>query len=104
MSSPQGPSQHNQQYNNASNGGFVYANQGPGKQSINHHYNVVGARTRTGWAILVLLAVDVGFFIYGMTAYTGLADDSGDLWRAGISVVLLGVTLRLIRRWFRQRL
>jgi hypothetical protein len=37
-----------------------------------------------------------------MLAYTG-HNTSADAWRAGIYLVMLGVTVRLIRRWFRQR-
>jgi hypothetical protein len=48
--------------------------------------------------------VDVAFFFYGMTAYTGQPNNSGDLWRAGIFLVLLGTTGSLIRRWLRRRL
>lgn len=103
MTTPGGPNQqHNQQHNQAYNGS-VYANQGSGRMSVRHNYNA-GPRNRTGVAILVFLGLDVAFFIYGMTAYTGAAGDSGDLWRAGVSIVLLGITLSLIRRWFRQRL
>jgi hypothetical protein len=107
MRNPQDPSpglsQHNQQHNQASSGGSVYANQG-GTQSINH-YNTFATRSRprTGWVVLSFLVVDVVFFIYGMTAYTGRAGESGDLWRAGIFLVLLVITVTLIRRWFRKR-
>jgi hypothetical protein len=98
-----GPDQQNHQHNTASNGGSVYANQGSGKMSIKHNYRS-GPRSRTGVAVLVVLALDVVFFVYGMTAYTGAAGDSGDLWRAGIFLVLLAITGSLVRRWFRQRM
>lgn len=94
------------QHNHASGGGSIYANQG-GKQSINHNYNTtVNARSRTwtGWAILVILLVDVAFFFYGKESYTGRAGDSGDLWRAGIFLVLMATTGTLVRRWFRNKL
>ena len=100
-----GPSQRNYQVNRAS-GGSIYANQG-GDQHINHNYNTtVNARSRrwTGWAVLAVLVIDVVFFFYGKEAYTGHTGDSGDLWRAGIFLVLLATTGTLIRRWFRSRL
>jgi hypothetical protein len=95
----------NHQVNKASKGGSIYANQG-GHQSINHTYNTVHSRPRvwTGWAILAILVLDIAFFFYGMTAYTGQSGNSGDLWRAGIFLVLLASTGSLIRRWFRLRL
>jgi hypothetical protein len=95
------------QRNHASGGSSIYANQGSGTQSINHNYNTtVNARSRTwtGWAILVILAVDVAFFFYGKDSYTGRAGDSGDLWRAGIFLVLMATTGTLVRRWFRSKL
>lgn len=100
-----GASQHNQQYNQASRGGSVYANQGDGTQSITHYNNfATKVRSWTGWAVLVFLVVDVAFFIYGRNAYTGREGDSGDLWRAGIFLVLLVITVNLTRRWFRRRI
>jgi hypothetical protein len=103
MTSPEKP--RSEQHNHASNGGSVYANQG-GNQSINHTYNTVnnGPRVRTGWAVLVFVVLDVAFFFYGMLAYTGQSGNSGDLWRVGIFLFLLGTTGSLIRRWFRMRL
>jgi hypothetical protein len=97
--------QYDHQVNNASDGGSIYANQG-GNQSINHTYNTInkGRRIRTGWAVLAIIVLDMAFFFYGMTAYTGQPDNSGDLWRAGIFLVLLATTGSLIRRWVRMRL
>lgn len=100
MTSPQhqgGPVQHN----HASGRGQIIVNQG-GNQTVNLHSHA--ARKRTGVAILVLLGIDVVFFGYGWLTYTGRTGDSGDLWRAGIMLVLLAITGNLIRRWFRQRL
>ena len=94
------------QHNQASGGSSIYANQG-GNQSIHHNYNTTinaRAQTRTGWAILIVLAVDVVFFIYGQQAYSGQPGDAGDLWRAGIFLVLMATTTTLIRRWFRNKL
>jgi hypothetical protein len=95
------------QVNQASGKSRIYANQGSGNQSINHTYHTnVNARTRmwTGWAVLIILIVDIAFFFYGKEAYTGHAGDSGDNWRAGIFLVLLATTGTLIRRWFRSKL
>ena len=103
MSSPQnqgGPVQNNHQHNHASGRAQIIGYQGSGNQIV----NVRAARKRTGVAILVVLGIDVVFFLYGGLAYTGNAGDSGDLWRAGIMLMLLAVTGSLIRRWFRQRL
>jgi hypothetical protein len=113
-------SQQNQQGNTASQGGTVYANQN-GPQNIhnittnnthntnnhlnvtNHHNTFRRAHSRTGWAVLVILLVDVAFFFYGQAAYTGEPGHSGDLWRAGIFLALMATTGSLIRRWFRTR-
>jgi hypothetical protein len=99
--SPSGPTQHNHQHNHATRRGQVIANQGSGNQVV--HLHNAAARKRTGAAVLVFLALDVVFFFYGMLAYTGHDGNSGDLWRAGIYVVMLGITVNLIRRWFRRR-
>jgi hypothetical protein len=103
MTSPSGQNQQNNQANN----GPLFANQN-GNQfntvNITNQLKLKQARARTGWAILVLLVLDVAFFFYGQAAYTGQADSSGDLWRAGIAVVLFAITISLIRRWFRTRL
>jgi|tagenome__1003787_1003787.scaffolds.fasta_scaffold17726535_1 hypothetical protein len=92
---------HNHQHNHARGHGRLIVNQG-GNQTVNLHSHA--ARKRTGVAILIVLGLDVVFFIYGALAYTGHSGNSGDLWRAGIMLVLMGVTGNLIRRWFRQRL
>lgn len=99
------PNQRNYQTNRADNGGTIYANQG-GSQEINHvtHNTNKAARSFAGWALLVCVVVDVIFFFYGMTAYTGQPGNSGDLWRAGIFLALLATTGTLIRRWLRRRL
>jgi hypothetical protein len=95
---PVGPVQHNR----ARGRGQIIANQGSGSQIVNVHSQA--ARKRTGAAILVVLGIDVVFFFYGFLAYTGQAENTGDLWRAGIMLVLLATTGSLIRRWFRQRI
>jgi hypothetical protein len=103
MTNPTGPNQRNYQTNQASSGGTVYSSQG-GSQQVNHITNKAAARSWAGWAALILIGVDVAFFFYGMSAYTGQPNNSGDLWRAGIYLVLLGITGSLIRRWLRRRL
>ena len=104
MSSPQTPpgTQYNQQHNQANGRGQVIVNQGSGNQIVNLHNHA--ARRRTGVAVLIVLGIDVVLFVYGTLAYTGRAGETGDLWRAGIMLVLLGITVQLIRRWIRQRL
>ncbi len=109
MTSPPGP---HRQSNQAANGGQINATQN-GNQYISNnttnnytnaitHQYVKRSRTKLGWAVLILLAVDVGFFFYGQAAYTGEANNSGDLWRAGIFLALVATTGTLIRRWFRS--
>ena len=63
-----------------------------------------GQRTWAGWALVISVLVDVVYFCYGMTAYTGRTNDSGDLWRAVIFFLLLATTGTLLRRWLRRRL
>jgi hypothetical protein len=46
--------------------------------------------------------LDVAFFFYGMTAYTG-RNTTADTWRAGIFILLLILTASLVRRWLRRR-
>jgi predicted outer membrane repeat protein len=109
----QRPGQH-QQHNQAATGGAVYATQNGNLYNTtnnntthnqNHHVtnlNIKRSRTKIGWAILIILAGDVGFFFYGQAAYTGGMNNSGDMWRAGIFLALLIITSSLIRRWFRS--
>ena len=105
MSTPHNPGSGGNQYhqgNRARGRGTVIASQG-GNVSVNQHYaNKI--RTWTGWTILVFFVVDIAYFFYGKSAYTGREGDSGDLWRAGIGLLLFVITVSLIRRWFRQRL
>ncbi len=103
------PHRHNGQMNQA-NGGPLIANQGnqyvtTNNITNNHQVLVIKQRhARTGWAILVILAVDVAFFFYGQAAYTGRMDSTGDMWRAGIFLALVVITGSLIRRWVRTRI
>ncbi|WP_026424282.1 hypothetical protein [Actinokineospora inagensis] len=96
------PPNQSHQHNKAQTGGTVYANQGPGKLSVRHNYG--GNRSWAGWATLVVLAADVAFFLYGEGAYSAQEGDTGDLWRAVIFFLLLGLTGSLFRRWLRRRL
>jgi hypothetical protein len=110
MTGPHGHNRNTQQ-NQANQ---VYATQ-QGNQYINqntHIYHgpnpvqsppVQRAQPRTGRALLVILAVDVAFFVYGATAYTGQANNPGDLGRAVIFLILLATTGTLLRRWVRSR-
>ncbi len=100
MTQPNRPQQHN----TASNGGNVYANQGGKMRVDNRTYVKAKVHAWTGWAVLVMLAADVVFFIYGASAYTGGQGGSGDLVRAVTCLVMLAVTISLVRRWFRTRL
>jgi hypothetical protein len=99
----QGPGYH--QHNAPTSGGTVYSYQGSGSQVVHNTYSNPAAqqRRRTATRLLIgALVADFLYFFYGMWAYTG-HNTSADAWRAGIYLVMLGVTVRLIRRWFRQR-
>ncbi len=89
-------------------GGTNYINQG--EQRIHNGDNVdqsrntylaARARSYAGRWVLAIVLVDLVFFAYGAAAYTGTADDHGDLVRAVIFFFLLATTGSLIRRWFR---
>lgn len=87
---------------NQSNSGNVYAHQGSG--NLNIHTGPPpqrGPRTDTK-VLLAVWLLNIGFFFYGMFAYTG-TNNSADEWRAGIYLFLLVVALRMTRRWFRRR-
>jgi hypothetical protein len=49
-----------------------------------------------------MLVVDVVYFFYGMSAYTG-RNTTADGWRAVIFLLLLVVTVGMVRRWLRRR-
>lgn len=101
--SPQpGQPQNFQQQNAPGAGGTVYANQGTGNQNVTTNYNLPKMGRYGGRALLIILVVDVAFFIYGATAYTGRGT-TADNWRAGIFFVLVIVTVRMIRSWLRRR-
>jgi hypothetical protein len=94
------------QYNTPQSGGTVYAAQG----NQNIHHTTINAvpptqalrRPWAGRALLITIAVDVAFFFYGMIAYTGHPNDTGDLWRAGIFLGLMVTTGTMLRRWLRR--
>jgi hypothetical protein len=96
----QNPNQFTQN-NSPRRGGNVYANQGTGKQIIHTGSSKRGSGGTK--ALLVTLALDAVFFLYGMLSYTG-KNTSGDEWRAGIFIILLIVTAGMIRRWLRNRI
>jgi hypothetical protein len=96
---PTPPPNNYHQTNTPAKGGRVYASQGV--QNIYHQTNARPSRRGRAIALLVAVVVDVGYFCYGMTSYTGQADNSGDLYRALGFLVLLAVTGTLLRRLIR---
>ena len=100
MSAPQ--NQFNQ-HNAPTNGGQVYASQG-GSQNIYNNTHIKPTVNRWGRAIALLVAivVDVCYDFYGMAAYTGRSDDSGDIYRALGGLLLLLITGFLLRRLLRR--
>jgi hypothetical protein len=93
------------QYNAPGQGGTVYANQGAGHQIVNNVYSSPEAERRRRLMTKILvgaLVADVLYFFYGMWSYSG-QNTSADAWRAGVYIAMLVVTIRLIRRWWRQR-
>jgi hypothetical protein len=96
------PFQHNQH-----NGrGDLYANQGDGPFTVNHNTSNMYESRRgvAGRIVLVLLVIDVIWFIWGMTAYTGGPDDRGDSVRAVGFLILFFLTCAFGGAWFRRRL
>lgn len=101
------------QQSNQGGDGTLYANQGTqnvhnGDYFDNGDYRntyirqeIARARSHASWWVLAILVVDVGYFFYGKSAYTGLSGNTGDIWRMVIFFVLLSLTGSLIRRWFR---
>jgi len=101
-SSDQNPNTTNYRQKNSARGrGQVFAHQGTGDQNI--HLQTDRRRGTDSKALLVTLAVDVIFFVYGSLSYTGRGSSS-DMWHAVIFLVLLAVTVAMIRRWLRRRL
>jgi hypothetical protein len=99
----QGPEYH--QHNAPTSGGTVYSHQGSGSQVVHNTYTDQAAQRRrqtTTRLLIGALLADILYFFYGMWSYSG-HNTSGDAWRAGIYLVMLVITIRLIRRWFRQR-
>ncbi|MEV7042119.1 hypothetical protein [Amycolatopsis sp. NPDC051061] len=96
------------QFTHTEGDGTNYINQGSQTihngdvdQSRNIYQQAARARSHAGRWVLAIVLVDVVFFAYGAAAYTGNADDHGDLVRAVIFFFLLATTGSLIRRWFR---
>jgi hypothetical protein len=102
------PQQNSNQHISAGPNSHLIANNGNGRQkvrSVNRNvFNLRGVRSFAGWALLTCVLADVIYPIYGAAAYTGRPDDDGDMWRAGIYLVLLITTGTLLRRWLRRRL
>jgi hypothetical protein len=93
------------QHNAPTSGGTVYSYQGTGSQVVHNTYGDQAAQRRrqtTTRLLIGVLLADFLYFFYGMWAYSG-HNTSADAWRAGIYLVMLAITIRLIRRWFRQR-
>jgi hypothetical protein len=93
------------QHNAPTSGGTVYSYQGTGSQVVQNTYGDQAAQRRrqtTTRLLIGALLADILYFFYGMWSYSGY-NTSGDGWRAGIYLVMLVITIRLIRRWFRQR-
>ena len=90
------------QHNVPNSGGTVYSYQGTGAQIINHTTKATRRRRIDTWILLSVLVVDIGFFFYGMEAYSG-RNTHGDEWRAVIFLVLLATTIGMIKRWIRRR-
>ncbi|UOZ11338.1 hypothetical protein [Amycolatopsis sp. WQ 127309] len=67
----------------------------------NTYHQISRARSYAGRWVLAIALIDIVYFAYGAAAYSGNADDHGDLVRAVIFFVLLAITGSLIRRWFR---
>jgi hypothetical protein len=100
-----GPQPNYHQHNAPAAGGTVYSNQGSGNQVVYNAYLDPAAQRRRRLRVKVLLGffvADVLYFFYGMWSYTGRGT-TGDTVRAFLYLVMLGVTLRLIRNWFRDR-
>jgi hypothetical protein len=90
------------QTNTANSGGAVYANQGTGNQIINTGpVPKRGPRTDTK-VLLIMIVADVGVFWYGAASFTG-RDTTANQWHAGIFLVMLGITIRMIKRWMHRR-
>ncbi|MET8653103.1 hypothetical protein [Nocardia aurea] len=87
------PSQN--QHNVASGGSSIYSNIG-GKQWISIRHGQA-RRLWTWWTLLMLIAVDIVFFVYGQAAFTGAAGNSDDMSRAVIFLVLVVMTVAMLR-------
>lgn len=54
-------------------------------------------------ALLIFITLTAVVFAVGSLTYNGHSSDSGNMWRAGMFIVSLGVTIRMSRRWFHRR-
>lgn len=104
------PYEKNSQTNSASGHGTVNSVQG-GDQYVNsrvrtktvNKINGQLSRSWTGFAtVLIMVTIDFAFAAYAKSVYTGVAGNSGDLWRAGIFLFLIACTGSTVRRWLRR--
>ncbi|HEU5470188.1 MAG TPA: hypothetical protein VFV67_06005 [Actinophytocola sp.] len=109
---------YNNQHSTPGPGGVVNANQGTqnvyqGGQTFNtiNANNTIHATPvrpkgiqRDTKVLLILLVIDIAWFVWGMTAYTGLSGDTGDLVRSIGFLILFAMTIRLFVNWVRRRL
>ncbi|MEV6555193.1 hypothetical protein AB0M22_05735 [Nocardia sp. NPDC051756] len=111
MTQPTGPGQNpgpSNQVNSANNNSQAFANYGR-NQRVRITTNTTQPHPRRVWAwiaLVGLLVADVGYSMYGQSAYTGVSEDSGDLTRALIFFVLViitGIVLRVCVRDVKQR-
>ena len=92
------------QHNTASQGGTVYAAQGGPQHIYNAPVLQENRRIRGDtWMLLSMLVFDVAFFFYGSHAYTGQVANKGDQWRAILFLIVFGMTIAALRRWWRRR-
>ncbi|MRH91669.1 hypothetical protein GFY24_30235 [Nocardia sp. SYP-A9097] len=111
MAQPTGPNPPpeppRRQFNTARHNSNVFANNG-GEQNVN--ITQTGAHPRRTWAwisLAIFFVADLVFFQYGQSAYTNGADQSGDLDRALIFIVLLigtGIVFTVCVRDIKRRL
>jgi ABC-type multidrug transport system permease subunit len=106
------PHQKNSQSNQANGNANIYSVQGnQASQYVNSkvHNKTINkingslSRSWTGFAaVLIMATIDFAFSAYAKSMYTGIPGDSGDLWRAGIFLLLIACTGSTLRRWLRR--
>ena len=95
-----------QQHNTHHGSGDLYAHQGSGDFTVNHssHHQHVARPGIAGRIVLVLLGVDVLWFVWGGLAYTGEPGNQGDTVRSVGMLVLFLLTCAFTGAWFRRKL